>query len=474
MGSDHRMTFHAFGINHETAPVAVREAFAFDEAGCRRFYRLLSLSPSAEVVLLSTCNRTEVYLFGEGADVVALQAALGVYAGTPWPGDHCFTLSDEAAVLHVLRVTAGLRSQVLGDAQILAQMKEAYGVAVDEDRVGTVLHRLMHAAFRTAKRVRTETALSEGAASISSLAVRAARLHFEEHHGAGLAGRRVLLLGTGEMGLAALNALASEKAHLTIANRSRDRAEAAAAPVHADVCAWADRHEAAAAADFVLVASGAPEPILWADSLPERSSATPCFVVDVALPRNVDPAVGERADYALLDLDRLSEWRAQTTAARRSALPAAEALCDEGLSEFIAWVFNHEALQPAVSALRDTFDAIRKQEIARHAHRFQSVDQEQLDRLTRSIMQKLLAVPIVRLKNTDPDSLDFARGVRFLSHVFSRPGCDDATPAERAAHAALRHAPCGRIAPCPFEHGAASTEEVQDEEAAGEARDARE
>ena len=254
MGYDDRMTFHAFGLNHETAPVAVREAFALDEAAQRRLYGLLRLSPSAEVILLSTCNRTEVYLFGYESDVVSVQATLSASAGTPWPAAHAFDLEDEAAVLHVLRVTSGLRSQVLGDEQILAQMKGAYRVAVDEERIGSVLHRLMHTAFRTAKRVRTETGLSEGAASISGLAVRAARLHFEQQ-GTSLAGRRVLLLGTGEMGLVALKTLASEGAVLTVANRSRDRAEAAADAVRADVLDWADRHVAAAAADLVLVAS---------------------------------------------------------------------------------------------------------------------------------------------------------------------------------------------------------------------------
>jgi glutamyl-tRNA reductase len=152
-------------------------------------------------------------------------------------------------------------------------------------------------------------------------------------------------------------------------------------------------------------------------------------------------------------------------------VPHAESICEEGLAEFVAWVFNHEALQPAVQALRDTFDAIRQQEIERHAHRFQSVDHEELDQLTRSIMQKLLAVPIVRLKNTDAESLDFARGIRFLSHVFTRSDCNDVSPKERAA--SLQQAPCGRIAPCPFEHGAEEPES-QKEEAAGEARDARE
>ena len=451
------MTFFAFGLNHETAPVAVREAFALDEAACRRLYRLLRLSPEAEFVLLSTCNRTEVYLFGKAGDVAALQAALSVHAGTPWPDDEAFTLEDEAAVLHVLRVASGVSSQVLGDAQILAQLKDAYRVAVEEERVGTVLHRLLHTAFRTAKRVRTETPLAEGAASISSLAVQAARRHFESHTGTGLAGRRVLLLGTGQMGLAALAALASEGASLTVTNRARARAETAAARFGAEVADWEARHAAAAAADLVLVASGAPAPIFHAAKLPARPATAPALVIDVAMPRNVEPAVAERPGYTLLDLDLLSQWREETAASRRAALPAAEALCHEGLAEFVAWVFHHEALQPAIQALRETFEAIRLQEIERHAHRFHHADRDDLDRLTRSILQKLLAVPVVRLKDTDPDSLDFARGIRFLSHVFSRPGCDEETPAERRAG-------------CPVEHEAANP---QPEEVAREDRDAR-
>ena len=432
------MTFFAFGLNHETAPVAVREAFALDEAARRELYRLVRLSPSAECVLLSTCNRTEAYVFGEPGDVAALQSALGVRAGVAWPDAHSFALADEAAVLHLLRVAAGVTSQVLGDAQILAQVKEAYRVAAEEERVGTVLHRLLHTAFRTAKRVRTETALAEGAASISSLAVQAARRHFGS-----LRACRVLLLGTGEMGLAALKALAHDGAAITVANRSAERAEQAARAFSASTVDWDTRHAAAAASDLVLVASGANEPVLFADALPERSGR-PVLVIDVALPRNAEAGIAERRGYTLLDLDQLGRWREETAASRRAALPAAEAICREGLEEFVAWVFHHEALQPAIQALRETFEAIRQEEIARHAHRFASVDHEQLDRLTRSIMQKLLAVPVVRLKSTEPDSLDFARGIRFLSHVFSRPGCDEDTAAP---------APSGAPG-CPFGHAA--------------------
>ncbi len=438
----HGMTFYAFGLTHDTAPVAVREAFALDAAARRRLYGSLDLSPGAEVVLLSTCNRTEGYVVGEEADVAAVQRALGRAADAPWPEAHAFALSDEDAVLHVLRVASGLESQVLGDAQILAQVKDAYRVAVEEEAVGSLGHRLLHAAFRAAKRVRTETGLGFGAASVSGLAVRAARLHFEETTGAGLAGRRVLLLGTGEMGTAALRSLAAEGAALTVANRSRASAEAAAALVGAEVLDWADRHTAAA--DLVLVASGADAPILHADRLPARSADAPCLVVDVAVPRNVEPAVGGLPSYTLLDLDLLGRWRDETTAARAAARPAAEAICREELAGFVAWVFNHEALQPTIQALRDTFEAIRRQEIERHAHRFERADAAELDRLTRSIMQKVLAVPIVGLKNTEPESLDFARGIRFLSHVFARPACDET--------------PEGGAPGCPVEHARAASE----------------
>ncbi len=453
------MTHYAFGLNYETAPVAAREAFALDADTRRRLYGHLPLSEDAEVALLSTCNRTEVYLFGTAADAAAVQAALSFSAGAPWPERQAFWLEDEAAVLHAIGVAAGLRSQVLGDAQILAQVKEAYREAVDAGRVGTVLHRLMHTAFRAAKRVRTETALTDGAASVSSRAVQAARRHFEALPG-GLAGRRVLLVGAGRMGAAALRALRQMGVRrLAVANRSRERAEAAAAEFGAEVVGWDGRHAAAGAADLVLVASGAPEPVLRADALPPRDGA-PALVVDVAVPRNVEPAVGGLAGYTLLDLDALSEGVERTAARRAAALPAAEAICRECLDEFVGWELHHESLRPALHALRETFEAIRAEAIRQHAHRFEGADREELDRLTRSILQKLLAVPIVRLKATGADSLDFARGVRFLQHVFARPDCED-------EDAAASEAPG-----CPHDHGARSA--TAPAEAADEARDARE
>jgi glutamyl-tRNA reductase len=418
------MTFHAFGFNHQTAPVSVRESFALTEEACAEVYAAVGRSISAEVMLLSTCNRTEVYLFGTDADVEVVRRLLCLRAGSDWPTEQAFHRQDEAAILHVLRVTAGVASQVTGDAQILAQVKQAYRSAVDAECVRTVLHRLMHTAFRAAKRVRSETMLADGSASVSSLAVQSARAHFERTTGEGLAHRRVLLVGLGHMGLAALRSLKSMGVgEILLTNRSHERAEELAEEFDAGVVPWLDRHSAAGSADVVIVASAAPEPILFADQLPTRSE-TSALVIDVAVPRNVEHAVAETPGYVLIDIDSLNEWRDAAVSTRQAALPEAEMICQENLNEFVGWVLHHEALQPALHALRDTFEAIRLQAIEQHACRFRDCDRDDLDQLTRSILQKLLAVPIVRLKSTDPGSLDFVRGVRFLSHVFSRPGCE--------------------------------------------------
>ncbi|HET6568555.1 MAG TPA: glutamyl-tRNA reductase [Rhodothermales bacterium] len=435
------MTFFAFGINHETAPVEVREAFAVSEEARRAFYRRLALPDSAELILLSTCNRTEGYLFGTEADVAAVTNLLSASAGQPWPEREAFRYQDEDAIRHLLQVACGLRSMVLGDAQILAQVKDAYRIAVEEERVGTVLHRLLHSTFRAAKRVAAETALSSGAASISSAAVALARTRLEQAGRGGLDGARVLILGTGKMGRLALQSLSRfDLAGLSVANRSRERAALVAEVAGADVVDWEARHAAAAAADVVIVATGSDKPVLYADRLSAKSEHDAgTLLIDIAVPRNVDEAVAALPGYTVLELNALHAWTQQVDRTRRAEVPRAEQICEELLAEFVSWMFHQQALQPVVQAIRDTFDDIRLQEIERHQHRFTDADYAELDRLTRSIMQKLLAIPIVRLKSVDPESIDFVRGVRLLQHLFSRPGCEGTPlsdvpgPADQAA-----------------------------------------
>ena len=414
------MKFFALGLNHDHASVEQTDAFALDADEQRALYENLILSEEAEVVVLSTCNRTEAYLYGRPADARRVEAALADAAGEPWP-DEAFRRSDEPAVRHVLHVTAGLNSMVLGDQQILAQVKEAYQRAVDADQVHSLMHRLLHTAFRAAKRVSTETGLSQGAASVSTAAVEMARRYFEERPTArSLSQLRVLLVGAGKMGRLALLSLQDDApAAVAITNRSRDRAVEVADRYDGRVIPWRRRHPAVVDADLVLVATGAPEPVLRADALPDvRPDAPDRLFVDIARPRNVDPAVDNQPGYTVLDLDDLQGWTRQVREQRTSAVPEAEAICEDLLADFVTWVFHQQALQPAIQAIRETFDSIREQEVDRHAHRT-DMDREEVDQLTKSIMQKLLAVPIVRLKNVDPDSIDFVQGVKLLHALFA-------------------------------------------------------
>ncbi len=444
------MRFYAVGLNHECASLERTEAFALDDEDQEALYTNLSLSADAEVVLLSTCNRTEAYIYGQEADVRQVEALLGQGAGEPWPTQTAFRVRDEAAVRHLLQVTSGLRSVVLGERQIFAQMKTAYERAVDAGAVHSVMHRLLHTAFRAAKRVSSETALDQGAASVSTAAVEMARQDLDASAGpSSLAEADIVLLGAGKMGRLALEALADESLRsLTVVNRSPDRAREVATAYGGTTEAWDQRQEAVAAADLALVATGASDPILSAPALPPADDGT-TLVVDIAMPRNVEPAVADRSGYRLYNLDDLQAWTEEVRERRAAAVPEAESICEELLEEFVTWVFHQQALQPAIQAIRSTFDTIRKQEVDRHAHRT-DMDREEVDRLTESIMQKLLAVPIVRLKNVDPESIDFVQGIELLRVLFAPS--EEAEPGRSLPEASDTDAPNLGDAPaqCPY------------------------
>lgn len=445
------MTFYALGLNHKHAAIEKTEAFALSEEAQCAVYDELILSEGAEVVLLSTCNRTEAYLYGREPDVRRVRAALATAADASWPEDSSFLRKNEAAIRHVLRVTAGLESMVLGDQQILAQVKDAYQRAVDAGQVHSLMHRLLHTAFRAAKRVSSETTLSRGAASVSTAAVEMARQYFAEQRPSRLLSELdVLLVGAGQMGQLAVKALKEDDPRsLAVTNRSSDRARAVAEAHEGDPVAWANRHERLAEVDLALVATGASEPVIRAGALPDAERGEGAtLVVDIARPRNVAPSVADGTGFALYDLDDLQAWAERARERRSAAVPEAEAICEDLLGDFVTWVFHQQALEPAIQAIRNTFDAIRKQEVDRHAHRT-DMDREEVDQLTRSIMQKLLAVPIVRLKNVDPDSIDFVQGIKLLHALFA--------PSEDEGGRTLQEAPADEHPPlseapsrCPY------------------------
>lgn len=427
------MTFYAFGVNHLRAPVETREAFALSEEAKRALFRAIRLSPGGELIVLSTCNRTEAYLFGSPRDVKHVQDALCGAAGRPWPENSAFLLQDEEAVRHVLEVAAGLRSMVLGDAQIFSQLKEAYRIAVEEQGVGTTMHRFMHTAFRTAKRVINETDLHTGAASIPYVAVDAACRLFESTDERSVDAMRVLVLGSGSMGRLAIDALKLRGVStITLSNRSEDRGRVVAEKLGVEFCEWSYLHHACGAHDVVIVATSAESPVVLAASL-EAVGVENTMFVDISVPRNVEPGV-TALGCRVIDVDALNVWLAETEAMRRTAVPAVRAIVSEMIGEFVTWVFHHQALQPVIQTIADTFEAIRVGEVERHHQRFSEIDQRELDEITRSIVQKILAVPVVRLKSVEPESIDFVRGIRLLHALFRREACEEADVVSGSGH----------------------------------------
>lgn len=428
------MTFYAFGVNHLRAPVETREAFALNEDRKRSLFQSLRLLEGSELIVLSTCNRTEAYLYGTSRDVTHVQHALCEAVGRTWPEQSAFLLQDEEAVRHILEVAAGLRSLVLGDAQIFSQLKEAYRIAVEEEGVGTTMHRLMHTAFRTAKRVINETDLNTGASSIPYVAVEAASQIFESSSARGLDAMRALVVGSGSMGRLAIDALQQKGvSSITLSNRSEERGRAVAAKAAVDFCEWDRLHSVCADYDVVIVATSAESPVIVAAELESTGIENTTFV-DISVPRNVEPGVTSLG-CKVIDVDTLNQWLAETEAVRRTAAPAARAIVDEMAAEFVSWVFHHQALQPVIQTIADTFESIRAGEVERHHQRFSELDRLELDEITRSIVQKILAVPVVRLKSVEPESINFAQGIRLLHALFQRERCEDASAVSDTPHA---------------------------------------
>ena len=462
------MQFFSFGLNHHAASVGQRDAFVFDDSSLRALYRSVDCSNRAEFVVVSTCNRTECYLYGTDSDVQNVRAGISTLAGKAWPAEQAFQLHDEDAVKHLLEVTAGLDSMVIGDAQILGQVKEAYRVAVEEERVAAVLHRLMHTAFATAKRVLNETDIATGHASVAGTAASIVKNVLEERLTLG-GEAMVVVVGAGQMGRLVAEALGSdERIRVSITNRSCERLdEFAERNPRVLTIPWNERYRSIAEAHAVVVASAADSYTIEKNELQTGSKRTDdLLLVDLSIPRNIDPQIDSLPGYNLLDLDALQQMIEEVIDLRKMDLQPAQNICDEMLADFVSWFFHHQALQPAIHAILETFDSIRLQEIERHQHRFNEADFNQLDRITKSIMQKVLAVPVVRLKNVGPDHIDYVNGIKLLQVLFARTSCEDPVTSNLEVSDSIldalsdpENARLSTLAVCPFDEAASPQEQ---------------
>ncbi len=398
------MHLFLLGVSHRTAPVDVRERLDFTsrdvgaaaEALCAR-------ASTAESVVLSTCNRSELYVVSE--DVARarqdLIAFLSEYHGLPTDAfvSHLFEREDSQAVHHLFRVAAGLDSLVVGEPQVLGQVKEAFAVASERRCSGPVLNRLFHSSFAVGKRVRSETALGEGAVSVSFAAVQLARKIFGK-----LEGRRVLVIGAGEMGKLTAQHLRSQGVgEIVIVGRTQSRADEIARVVDGTSAPWSELMTVLARADIVITATGSSIPILThagINSVMHRPRRDPLFIVDIAVPRDVEPSAGDIEQVFLYNVDDLRTVVQENLSRRSAEVQRAEDIVAEEVSRFTAWRRSRGAV-PTVVALRERFDAIRRSELKRLDTRLVGLDPDaraRVDEVTRLIVEKLLVEPTEQLK----------------------------------------------------------------------------
>ena len=404
------MRLFAVGVSHRTAPLDVRERVDFARAGFQpALSALAARNVTREIVVVSTCNRAEIYVAADGdAAAEAVVAFFSEYHQVPPDHlrQHLYVRRGAEVARHLFRVTAGLDSLVVGEPQIMGQVKAAYSAASEEHYTGTLLNRLFHTAFSAGKRVRSETGLGEGAVSVSFAAISLAKKIFRD-----MKSLEVLILGGGEMAkLTGQHLRAQRVKQIVVSSRTRTTAEALAVDIDAGVVEWEDREQALAAADIVITATGAPHAILSRAQVAQVMRARrerPLFIIDIALPRDVEADAGTLDQVFLYNIDDLQGIVQENLAKRTAELAQAEQIVEEETGRFTAWMQSREII-PTVVALRQRFESIRRAELARLQQKFSTLSPEahaQIDHITRLIVEKLLLTPTEQLKAVSDDAL---------------------------------------------------------------------
>jgi glutamyl-tRNA reductase len=381
------MRLSLIGISHHSASVEIREQVVLDLDDAAALARSLAGS-DGEAVCLSTCNRTELYFTG---DSVVGSSALEELAGRDLD-DSLYHLADEEAALHLFRVAAGLDSLVPGEGEILGQVRAAY----EHGRTGPLLDRVFHQALHVGKRVRTETAIGESPASVSSAAAALAQQVFGD-----LEGRHVLLIGAGKIGELTAQALASRGARIAlVASRTLDRAEGLARRFGGEALPLERIEQELGRADVVVAASSSPRQLVTQEQVARALSARrgrPLFLIDIAVPRDLDPAINDLEGCYVYDIDDLEAVVAETLAGRRREAERAEALVAEEAARFRAWRASLDVV-PAIQSLRARAEEIRAAELAKLEGRLSDEERRTVESVTAQIVNKLLHLPTVRMK----------------------------------------------------------------------------
>ncbi|HEY8427393.1 MAG TPA: glutamyl-tRNA reductase [Sandaracinaceae bacterium] len=434
------------GMSHRTSPVELRERLAVEGEALTRDVRALREGTALEeALLLSTCNRVEVYASTSDAGRAArVREWLGRRAGEPLDA-YLYEHRGAAAVRHAFRVASSLDSMVVGEPQILGQVKEAYAAAKAVGAIGSLLDRCFTTAFSVAKRVRSETLIAEGSVSVSSVAGDLAKKIFSD-----LEGRRVLLIGAGEMGEQAAKHLRKSGASLYVVNRSREKAEAIARENGGHARGLEELAAELALADVAIASTSSPRFVITPELMRGVIKARrhrPIFLIDIAVPRDVDPRVGDMDNVFLYDVDDLEKVAQENMSARRREAEKAEALVAEEVASFEKWRRSND-LTPTIVGLRERVRGVLRAELERTLPRLSSLseaERQSLDKMIDAMTNKLLHRPIAELKAgaDTPDGQILHDAMRRLFELDPKPA------AEPPAVVTLEPvpAPRGKVAP---------------------------
>jgi glutamyl-tRNA reductase len=415
------MNLIAVGINHRTASIEIRERLFFTDQEIQKTLAELLRTQFKEAVLFSTCNRTELYGLTKNDDLIT-EEVVRYLIDTKNASDvalpsHFYSLFSCGAVHHLFKMTSGADSLVVGDIQIQGQVKDAYVNATSAHATGLITHRLFETALHTGKRVRTETELCEGAVSISYAAVELASKIFED-----LGKKKALLIGAGETGeLTAKHLVGRGIGTLTVTNRTRNKAEDIVTQLGGTVIEFNEFADRLRDIDIVISSISTPNFIIHEADLRrvmrERSN-DPLFIIDIGLPRNIEPAAKKIENVFLYDIDSLNQMVDTNLVKRKSELSKVNRIIFEELKSFHEW-FNSLEVNPTIHQLREMIETIRSDEVQRHINRFAEADRELVEVLTKRIVNKILHTPVINLKKgngaADEDTM---KKVSTLRHLF--------------------------------------------------------
>ncbi len=421
------MNLLLLGVSHHTAPVDLRERVDFSKRGVVTALRELALRPSpVESVVLTTCNRSEIYVACQDPEAARDDLAGFMSGFHEVPEDqlapHLYARTDGEVAQHLFRVAAGLDSLVVGEPQIFGQVKDAYATAASEQCTGTLLNKLFPWSFTIGKRVRADTGLGEGAVSVGYAAISLARKIFGD-----LDGLSVLVAGAGEMAELTATHLRSQRVRrIAVASRTLARASELAGKVEGVAVDWSAVDDELLRVDVVVTATGAATPVLTRARLEEVMHARlnrPLFVIDIGLPRDVDPDCGELEQVFLYNIDDLRTIVSENLARRQEQTTRAETMVSDAAGEFVAWLRSRGAI-PTVVALRRRFEAVRRAELERlepKLNRFTPEARARVEEITRLLVQKLLLTPTERLKSAG-DAATATRYAETVTRLFDLDG----------------------------------------------------